>query len=115
MIGQVIRSPHLGSRSGRRGRRRRTGPRRYRIAQFLSAYGIAILVNLVSILFVLPLIVLVYPITGIILSRYIGRRIVWWEYTANLQNISSVKLHFIVTWPVSMPSLIWQTFVVKFL
>ena len=113
MIGHVIRTPHQGSR--RRKKRRGSSRRVYRLREFVLAYGCACVVNITCLLLVLPAIVFVYPGTGIVLSRYVGRRVVWWEYRANIKNISSVKLHFIVSWPISMPVFIWQIFVVKFL
>jgi hypothetical protein len=103
----------------RRPRRRRgrdcQGPRLYRVREFVAAYAVAVLTNIACLLLMPPLIILVYPGTGIGLSRYIGKRIIWWTFTANVQNVSSTKLHLILTWPVSVPIFLIKLFVAKFL
>lgn len=115
MVGQGIRIPYQASRRQRKERRRSSGPPLYRISDFVRAYGLAILVNLACVVFAAPIILLLYPATGIVLSRYVGRRIVWFKYSADLLTVSETKLHFILTWPVSLLGLIWRLFVVKFL
>jgi len=60
-----------------------------------------------------PLLILVYPGCGIALSRFIGRRIIWWEFTANIHNVAADKLRTILTWPLSVPVFIVKLFIAK--
>lgn len=91
------------------------GPRPYGVGAFLGAYALGLLINIAVLLLATPLIVLAYPITGICLSRYIGRRILWWDMAANIQNVTAVKLGFVLSWPMSMPRFIFKVFVSQFL
>ncbi|MBS4083725.1 MAG: hypothetical protein KGZ73_09265 [Rhizobiales bacterium] len=89
-------------------------PPPYSIAGFIGAYSVAVLINLLA-LVVFPILLLVYPITGICLSRYIGRRMVWWNFAASIENVAAAKRKFVLTWPVAMPGLIWKIFLARFL
>jgi hypothetical protein len=61
------------------------------------------------------LLLIVYPGTGIVLSRFIGRRIIWWKFGANLQTMSAAKIQVVLTWPISIPSFVARVFGVRFL
>lgn len=87
---------------------------RHSISKFIGAYVIALTVNLIVLALLLPLLVLVYPITGICLSRYIGRRIIWSTLYATIGNVSTLKLKFIMSWPLAAPHFICRAFVAKF-
>jgi hypothetical protein len=112
MIGRDVSIPQHQRRSN--GRHNRP-PRLYRLGDILLAYVAALLVNAAAVATMPPLMILTYPMTGILFSRYIGNRIVWWPFAANLETVASTKLRLILTWPVSVPTFAWQLFVVKFL
>jgi hypothetical protein len=117
MITQSIQVPRRrhGRRPRPQGATASHRPHRYSVSDFVFAYVAAVLVNTACLLLVPPVLMLVYPITGICLSRFIDRRITWLRLTASLQNISQAKLQVIGTWPASIPAIIWQLIVVKFL
>jgi hypothetical protein len=91
----------------------RGNPPPYRVGELIWAYVIAVLINLATLL-ILPAILIVYPITGLILSRFISRRIIWWDYAANIENVAATKLQFLLTWPVAMPRFIAKAAVARF-
>ncbi|WP_422050856.1 hypothetical protein [Shimia sp.] len=98
-----------------KGRRRHHGPHPYGLLDFIVAYMMGI-IGLGAALAISPMLAFfAYFAIGIILSRYIGKRVRWREMTASIRNVAAVKLHTIYTWPVSMPVFIFQLFVVKFL
>lgn len=103
--------------SRRRNRRRPRPARRaqYRIREFVGAYAVAVLTNVAWAILAPPVLILSYPISGILLSRYIGQRVSWWKFTASIENVSGVKLHLILSWPVSVPVFVFKVAVVKFL
>jgi hypothetical protein len=90
-------------------------PQPYKVGAFLGAYALAVAANAACIIVLPPLIIFTYPITGILLSRHIGRRIVWWNINANIENVATAKLHFVASWPASMPAFIWKIFVARYL
>lgn len=97
------------------GRRRTSGrPRLYCVTDLLCAYALAVSVLWCCLLLEPALALIALPAAGIVLSRFIGRRIVWWNQADSLKNVSSAKLHMVLTWPVSMPPLIARIFVSKF-
>lgn len=87
----------------------------YGIGEMLLAYVVAVLVNVAVAVTMPPLVLLTYPAAGLVLSRFVGDRIVWWTFRANVASISAVKLRLIFTWPAAVPKFLWQLFVVKFL
>jgi hypothetical protein len=102
----------------RRRRRRRRNARRggggiqpYRLKEFFFAYLIAIAVNVVGFVGLSILFIPFYFITGVVLSRFISRRVIWNPYLASVADIASAKMHTWVTWPISVPVLIWQVLV----
>ena len=95
MFGRDVRIPHYGPRPTTR----RPPPRMYRIGDILLAYIAALLVNAAVAVAAPPLLILTYPAAGLVLSRYIGKRIVWWPFTANVEFISAVKLRLILAGP----------------
>lgn len=100
----------------RRGRARRgRGPRQYSLSAFFFAYLGAIL-SCVLVAMVAPGVLLVaYPVAGVVLSRFIGRRVHWWNQADSIANVASTKLHTILAWPIAVPAFIAEVFVAKFL
>jgi len=63
----------------------------------------------------LPQIGIIYIVTGIFLSRYIGKRVIYWTQMNNIQNVIESKYRTILYWPVEIPRLTWCVFVAKHL
>jgi hypothetical protein len=105
------RRPHRGPRQ----ERGRPAPRLYSVGQLLTAYTAAVLANLGCLLLVPPMAVLAYPVAGVCLSRYVGRRIIWWNQADSIKNVASAKIHMVLTWPISAPVFIWQVLVANHL
>jgi hypothetical protein len=87
----------------------------YSVADFVIAYGGGVMINLVCLVLIPPGILLSYPLTGILLSRFIGRRIAWLPWAASVHNIAATKVGLILTWPVSVPRFIVALAVAKHL
>jgi hypothetical protein len=74
----------------------------------ILALGLAVALSL-------GLALLLYPVLGIALSRYIGSRVRWSECHATVATVSQAKLGLIVRWPLEVPIFIAQAFVTKYL
>src|SRR6266481_8643242 len=90
-------------RNRRRSRRQNRGKHReevepYKLAEFVGAYAVALIVCGIAALALPPLLLVAYPTCGLVLSRFVGRRVVWWTHTASIENIMKVKLTFALTW-----------------
>lgn len=59
--------------------------------------------------------ILLYPIIGIALSRYVGGRVRWSGNHATVAAVSRAKLALILRWPLDLPVFIAQAFVAKHL
>jgi hypothetical protein len=110
MIGHMITAPRRRQRAIER-----QAPSQYRARDILAAYAVAVMINLVVLTLMAPLLLLSYPVTGVCLSRYIGRRIVWWPFAANVQNVAAIKMHIVWTWPLTVPTFAWQLLIVRYL
>jgi hypothetical protein len=106
----------ISSPKRRRHRRKQTRkpPEIYGIGDLAGAYLIALLINVGCLVLVMPLELIIYPLTGIVMSRYLGRRIIWSKLLGTIENIASAKLGFILTWPLAMPAFLWKLAVVKY-
>jgi len=85
------------------------------VGALLGLYALGIAANFACMALFPSLVLLAYPITGMWLSRAIGRRIMWWGMRANVQNVAAVKLRFAMSWPIAMPGFIWKLFVARHL
>jgi hypothetical protein len=113
--GDFARHRPRGNRRRPKGRRRSHRPRKYSVGEFIGAYIRAIAALIVAAAVSPALAVLSYIPIGIYLSRYIDQRVDWWIITASVKNVSIVKLHTIITWPVTVPVFIFHVFIAKFL
>ena len=98
----------------RRGRGRRR-PRPYGLFDFLIAYLGSLAAVWLTLVLAGPLAILVYFIVGIALIRFIGNRIRWWKFANNIENVATVKIRAILTWPVSVPKFIVTAAIAKWL
>lgn len=106
---KLIRAPGTGRNGGRR------PPRKYRIAEFVRAYVLA-LAGCLAALLVDPVAgVLAWPICGLLVSRFVSKRVIWWSQTNNLANVAGSKLSMVLRWPLTMPALIFRLIVVRYL
>lgn len=104
----------------RHGRRRRSGHRRspepsYNISHFIGIYSACVVALFVVAVAAFPVALFLYPVLGIVISRFVDKRIVWWNQSDNIENVANAKLHLIATWPLSMPYFIFKVFVSKYL
>lgn len=104
----IIRAPR------QRGKHRGTRPH-YRLSEFVMAYALGILVVAV-VVSVSPLLTgLSIGVVGVFITRFISRRVVWWNQADNLENVFRAKLHTLFTWPISVPILIFKIAVTQWL
>jgi hypothetical protein len=104
----------------RRRRRRRNGRqqlnvRLYRVREFVVAYAVAILVSVAGFIVLKLWFLPFYVLVGVLLTRYISQRVLWNYYIASLSDVARAKMHTWITWPISLPVLIWQIVVVQHL
>ena len=109
------RRPHRRRSKRRSNNRNHNDPSLYRLRDFTAAYFLAMATILACLIFLPPLLIFVYPFSGICMSRFIGRRIIWWNQANSIENVSAAKVHMVLTWPLSVPIFIGQIFIVKFL
>lgn len=104
--GHYVRAP-------RERRRRRQQP--YKLGEFILVYVIALaIVVLVASVNPFAIGASVF-VVGLFVSKFVSRRVTWWNQSDNLTNIFRAKVHTVITWPISLPVLIFQIAVVKFL
>lgn len=106
-------------RHRRRRRRRDRGRGRipiqpYQIGEFIGAYLVALFVSIVGVVLLNVLFIPFYFLTGIILTRYISQRVIWNYYIASLADVAHAKTRAWLTWPISVPVIIWQIIVVHY-
>jgi hypothetical protein len=85
------------------------------VTELIGAYLGAVLVSIIGILVLNIAFVPFYFLIGVLLTRYISRRIIWNVYIASLADIATAKMHTWLTWPFSVPVLIWQIIVANHL
>jgi hypothetical protein len=110
-----VRGMRIGGKFRRR--RRRTSlhdhearPHPYQVGEFIAAYMTRLLAftaatGLLASIgepHVLAAIGVAYVGCGISLRRFLHRRLRWFRQTANIAVIVEVKLHIIISWPVSV-------------
>lgn len=61
------------------------------------------------------LLLALYPVLGVWLSRAISKQAKFWSMANNIHDISKVKIRFIIAWPLAMLGFIGKSFVVKYL
>jgi hypothetical protein len=62
-----------------------------------------------------PAILVSYPVSGIVLSRFISRRVVWWRQANSLRAIAANNVRTILTWPTAVPKLVASLAAARFL
>jgi hypothetical protein len=83
------------------------------LGEFVRAYVLGLGAVLVAATLSPFLVGISVGVVGIFMTRYISRRVIWWNQANNLENVYRTKIHMLVTWPVSVPVLIFQIFVVQ--
>lgn len=104
------------SRQMRRGRRNRFRPNSSNNAlkQILMSYIVAVFALAGCILVQnLGILAVGYVVIGVYLTRYVSRRIIWNQHLASLADIYRAKVTTWYSWPISIPVLIWQMYVVQ--
>lgn len=102
----------------------RRGVEPLRIREFVVAYLIGLGAWLSSIALSVtlhaPISSIVYFVIGVLLTRFISRRIErgplqWNWHMASIADIARAKLSTLLGWPIALPVLIWQLLLFKFL
>ena len=91
-----------------RGRYRLPRPKPYILHKLLGAYACALAACAVSAIVAGPLAIIVYVTAGILLTRYVGRRVIWWPHANNVENVYRVKIRSILAWPKEFGQFIWK-------
>lgn len=87
----------------------------YPIGQFTLAYLVAILALALAAAITPPLGLLLYPVCGFALNRYILTKIQWHHVYDTVYNVSRAKIGAFLLWPIAYPRFLFQLFVSKYL
>ena len=113
MLGQIA-SPQPRPPKYRRGRRDL-----YPVGRFAGTYVVCLALWLgtlvVSIENLMPLSFFVYGGCGLWLTRYTSDRMRLSPHFGNVEEVARAKWKMIVGWPLQMPRLLWQLFLVRYL
>ena len=81
---------------------------------YIAAVGTFVITSVGLALFGLILISpAVYIATGVVVTKFVSERVVWDDYIASLHDVAKAKMHTWLTWPVSVPVLLWKIFVIQ--
>lgn len=87
----------------------------YRLMHFLILY-MASISSIIILSAVEPIsLIFAYPVIATITSRFISRRIKWWNQTNSVENIFRAKLRFWLFWPYEVPSFIIKVAIARYL
>ena len=113
-----------------RGRRRRKGRRargrerhseqleetsHYPLAAFCGVYLLGIGTLVLSAILAFPILLIVYPAVGFVVTRFVTGRIQWLPVHASVENIASAKLNTFLTWPITLPRFFYQLAIIRIL
>ncbi|WP_209428293.1 hypothetical protein [Pararhodobacter sp. SW119] len=56
-----------------------------------------------------------YPGIGLVVSRFVNNRVIWWNQANSLENVFRAKLLFWLLWPLYLPIFIIKLTVARYL
>jgi hypothetical protein len=62
-----------------------------------------------------PLGIVAYFVCGFWLTRFLSRRVIWWSFASNIQNVYLTKVSTFFRWPVAVAVFLWKLAIVKVL
>ena len=90
-------------------------PPPYPLGQFLAIYFIGMIALLILFKIEPAALFLAYPGIGLVISRFVNNRVIWWNQANSLENVFRAKLIFFLLWPIYLPLFIAKLAVAKYL